>query len=398
MRMDEKKTFGAFILRRRKELGMTQKEFAQKLFVTESAVSKWERGMSYPDITLLRPICAVLKITEHELLTGSEDSEKRTAQRLAQKYIIAAKRWRIVQYILYGTMIAGCFLGNILSEHTLSWFWIALTACMTAASITLAPSIFVMRTETERSSLPLSAASFTVSLLLLLTAGCAYSGGKWYFVGITGALLGISALVLPFVLRKIPLGEFWQNKKSTIWLLVNTAFLMLLLFSSCRYSGGDWFALAAVSTLLGLGFVILPVLLRQMPVPEIVVRHKALLIFTAQTALLYAVLFFADRYAGAGVFLRVSVPVSVICLALPWGVMLALRYLPAPRLVRAAASLAIGAIWLRLFLAALKRILMNGLAIGEGQIYIPQRPVDVIVCTLFAAAAFLIFLQLRRKK
>lgn len=40
-----KKTFGAFICQRRKELNMTQKEFAEKLFVTDSAVSKWERGV-----------------------------------------------------------------------------------------------------------------------------------------------------------------------------------------------------------------------------------------------------------------------------------------------------------------------------------------------------------------
>ena len=50
--MENKKTFGAYICRRRKELGLTQREFADRRFVTESAVSKWERGMSYPDITL----------------------------------------------------------------------------------------------------------------------------------------------------------------------------------------------------------------------------------------------------------------------------------------------------------------------------------------------------------
>lgn len=44
--MDNKKTFGAYILQRRRELGMTQKDFAEKLYVTESAVSKWERGVS----------------------------------------------------------------------------------------------------------------------------------------------------------------------------------------------------------------------------------------------------------------------------------------------------------------------------------------------------------------
>ena len=45
--MEDKKTFGAYVLRRRKELGMTQKAFAEKLFVTESAVSKWERGVAF---------------------------------------------------------------------------------------------------------------------------------------------------------------------------------------------------------------------------------------------------------------------------------------------------------------------------------------------------------------
>lgn len=44
--MESKKTFGEYIRERRKELGMTQKEFSEKLYVTESAVSKWERGVS----------------------------------------------------------------------------------------------------------------------------------------------------------------------------------------------------------------------------------------------------------------------------------------------------------------------------------------------------------------
>ena len=42
--MENKKTLGAYIRQRRQELGLTQREFAQRLFVTESAVSKWERG------------------------------------------------------------------------------------------------------------------------------------------------------------------------------------------------------------------------------------------------------------------------------------------------------------------------------------------------------------------
>ena len=71
--MENKKSFGAYICQRRKELGMTQKEFAGRLFVTDSAVSKWERGLAYPDITLLQSICQILEISEKELLSSSED-------------------------------------------------------------------------------------------------------------------------------------------------------------------------------------------------------------------------------------------------------------------------------------------------------------------------------------
>ena len=87
------------ICRRRKELGLTQREFADKLFVTESAVSKWERGLSYPDITLIRDICAVLGVTEHELLTASEDVEARNAETLARKYLALLRRVKWTQYI-----------------------------------------------------------------------------------------------------------------------------------------------------------------------------------------------------------------------------------------------------------------------------------------------------------
>ena len=116
--MESKKTFGAYICRRRKELGLTQREFADKLFVTESAVSKWERGMSYPDITLIRDICAILQVSEHELLTASEDVEARTAETLAKKYLRLTRRVRMVQLLLYGGTAVLCLACNCLcSQH-----------------------------------------------------------------------------------------------------------------------------------------------------------------------------------------------------------------------------------------------------------------------------------------
>lgn len=64
----DKEKFGAFVAQLRKEQGMTQRELAQKVYVSDKAVSKWERSLSMPDITLLIPLSAVLGVTVTELL------------------------------------------------------------------------------------------------------------------------------------------------------------------------------------------------------------------------------------------------------------------------------------------------------------------------------------------
>jgi transcriptional regulator with XRE-family HTH domain len=55
-----KEQLGAFIAERRKEEHMTQKDLAARLHITDKAVSKWERGLSYPDVTLLEPLAEAL--------------------------------------------------------------------------------------------------------------------------------------------------------------------------------------------------------------------------------------------------------------------------------------------------------------------------------------------------
>lgn len=69
MTMD-KESFGSFIAKLRRERKMTQQELAGQLHVTDRAVSKWERGLSYPDVTLLEPLAAALGIGVETLLTG----------------------------------------------------------------------------------------------------------------------------------------------------------------------------------------------------------------------------------------------------------------------------------------------------------------------------------------
>ena len=73
--MNAKKT-GKFICENRKKQGMSQKELANKLHITDKAVSKWERGISFPDISMLIPIAEVLEISLYDLLTGGEADEQ----------------------------------------------------------------------------------------------------------------------------------------------------------------------------------------------------------------------------------------------------------------------------------------------------------------------------------
>lgn len=65
-----------FIKTKRKELGLTQEELAQKLFVTEKAISRWETGRGTPDISLLIPLAKILKVNVSELLNGENDIEE----------------------------------------------------------------------------------------------------------------------------------------------------------------------------------------------------------------------------------------------------------------------------------------------------------------------------------
>lgn len=67
---------GSFIKELRKEKGLTQKDLAQTLHITDRAVSKWERGLSAPDIALLEPLSELLEVSVGELIRGKRDREE----------------------------------------------------------------------------------------------------------------------------------------------------------------------------------------------------------------------------------------------------------------------------------------------------------------------------------
>ncbi len=77
---DKAKT-GAFLAQLRREKNMTQKDLAGRLYVTDKAVSKWERGLSMPDASLLLPLAEILGVTVTELLRGERIDEDASMER-----------------------------------------------------------------------------------------------------------------------------------------------------------------------------------------------------------------------------------------------------------------------------------------------------------------------------
>ena len=67
---------GLFIQELRKKKGLTQKELGDILYVTDKAVSKWERGLSLPDITILSKLADILEVTVEDLLNGEITKNK----------------------------------------------------------------------------------------------------------------------------------------------------------------------------------------------------------------------------------------------------------------------------------------------------------------------------------
>lgn len=78
--MDQIKT-GKFIAQMRKEQGLTQIQLADKLFISNKTVSKWETGKGMPEVSLMLPLCETLGINVNELLTGEKIPTKNYRQK-----------------------------------------------------------------------------------------------------------------------------------------------------------------------------------------------------------------------------------------------------------------------------------------------------------------------------
>lgn len=107
--------FGAFVAQLRKEQNLTQKELADRLHVTDKAVSKWETGKGFPDVKLLEPLAQELGVSLVELLQGARTEKKSLTigeagevltQAIDQSQRITTRRYlRLFRWLLTGICV-----------------------------------------------------------------------------------------------------------------------------------------------------------------------------------------------------------------------------------------------------------------------------------------------------
>lgn len=106
MTMDKEKT-GALIAAARKEKNMTQRELAKALHVSDRAVSKWERGAGFPDVSLLEPLADALGLRVLDLLRGEEQEPVEPELTVRRCLVILARQAREKTRRRWGQILAG---------------------------------------------------------------------------------------------------------------------------------------------------------------------------------------------------------------------------------------------------------------------------------------------------
>lgn len=135
--MDQIKT-GKFIAELRKKKGLTQIQLAQKLGITDRAVSKWERGKGMPDSSIMLDLCDELGITANELLNG-EEIEMKNYNEIAEMQLVEFKKKeeennkrllffeKVIGYTCSVSFILLIFAG-IYATNILAWRIVLITA------------------------------------------------------------------------------------------------------------------------------------------------------------------------------------------------------------------------------------------------------------------------------
>lgn len=257
---------GKFIARCRKEKKLTQAQLAEKLNITDRAVSKWETGKSMPDSSIMLELCAILGITVNELLSGEEISmesyEKRADENLValkRKEEKSGKRNRIIALLFSGMLLVGmmvCFICDLAISGGLTWSLIPAVSIAFAWAV-IFPGIALGRKGIFVSLVSLSIFIFPYLFALgriirvreIFTIGAAAAAASVVFLWIAAAvfvrvgrtriytacgIVSLTAIPLVFLINAIlskmigePILDVWDV--ATVFLLLTAALAFFIM-------------------------------------------------------------------------------------------------------------------------------------------------------------------------
>jgi len=96
---------GKFITECRKQKNLTQNELADKLGITDKAISKWENGRCMPDISLLEELCSILGVTINELLSGERNTNNSSDKIIIDSLEVNERQFKKISQ---GSILLGC--------------------------------------------------------------------------------------------------------------------------------------------------------------------------------------------------------------------------------------------------------------------------------------------------
>ena len=151
--MDQVK-IGKFIAECRKNAGLTQMQLAEKLGITDRAISKWETGKSLPDSSIMLELCSTLSITVNDLLSGevvtmdnyNKELENNLLEMVKQKEL-SDKRLLSVELVIGITAIVVLFALIFVAAFVQMEIWLRVALILLGFALFLAGCFYAVRIE-----------------------------------------------------------------------------------------------------------------------------------------------------------------------------------------------------------------------------------------------------------
>ena len=260
--MDNEK-MGTFIAELRKEKGLTQRELAAKLNITDKAVSKWERGLSLPDIALLAPLAQELGVSVGELLDGERekigrddventlDYADKTIKNKVRSFRSAAAAVFSVGLLL-GIIVCGICDVAVSNGFTFSLF------TLSSAVFTWAVFFPVIKVGVKGAAVSLGAV--TVLILPFLAVLDMLTGGGVMDAGVPVAVIGVIYLWCIFAVFKIMKGRKLLAAAVSLLLVIPVCLVINLIiarmFAQPFVDVWDWLAFGVIAAGAAVFFVV----------------------------------------------------------------------------------------------------------------------------------------------